>query len=179
MYEYPVLTCPNSQACLADGTLFMKSYGAQKIYCIPQPESKQSESFDNTVEVFQERLAELNIVRRQLQDQFDEIGRKLSMHAQVKSVDVARTQCLARITEFHNQIEVIENSRSGNKSNYDKDTGDKIELEISSLMIELSKRRRMAMNMVEQISEFSCISKKEVISDLGLETEAVGVFRGE
>lgn len=179
MYEYPVFTCQNSQACVADGTLFVKSYGAQKIYCIPQAGPVQSGSSDNPVEVLKERLADLNIVRRQLQDQCDEIGRRLRFHVQAKSVDMACSQCLAEIAAFHNQIAKIEYSRSGQESDHNEDTGDKIEEEISSLMSELNRRRRMAMNMVEQISEFSCISKKEVISDLGLETEAVGVFRGE
>jgi hypothetical protein len=106
---------------------------------------------------------ELNLCRNVLHEEME----THAIYSGYKLARVSKSEAISRITSLQQQILSIKSNR-GDAEVSIADVGE-IQCQIDSTILEIEKRKRIAKEMLDQISEQSGMSRSDLIGDLGLE----------
>ena len=159
--------------------LVVKSFGAQKIYCIKQ---EPTVSNDHETEALKLNLDGLRSQIAGLRSTNDDLPRGLSTIRSFTKAQKSKQDMLQSIEDLKNQISALKSARATNCEGGTADpglSGDALEAEQRLVESELEKRRRITMRMIGEICEQMNMSKSDLVGDLGLDMcESTHAVRG-
>ena len=155
---------------VTSGHLFAKSYGAQKIYCIIQvldTNLASTESKSDTEKVARE-LESLASTINSESESLDNLRKRISLQQQSRANADKESQLVEKLRVMHKQISLME-------SNYAEqgpfaDVGDELRATFDRISQELTRRKRIANELLGFLSETSETSRRDLIEELGLES---------
>jgi hypothetical protein len=159
--------------------LVVKSFGAQKIYCIKQEPTVSNDDESAALKV---KLDGLRYQVSVLRSTNDDLLRGLSTIRSFTQAQKSKQDMVQLIDDLKNQISTLKAARSAHPGDKIVDpglSGDALETEQRLVDSELEKRRRITMRMIGEICEQMNLSKSDLVGDLGLDMcESTFVVRG-
>jgi hypothetical protein len=147
----------------------VKAFGAQKIYCFKQEPSMQGG--DDAIGDLKERLASLTDQLSSARSSTQGTLEASAMFVHYRNALAMKSKLVSNLADLHRQILAIEESRPRNSSSAPV-SGDAIAAQLSQLQSERDKRKRIAKDIMGQVSEACGMSRSELAGDLGLELDA-------
>lgn len=155
---------------MESGVLVVKSFGAQKIYCVKQDTSLVSGVESGSSDALKSQLNESNCALIAVKAQLESINAQLFQFDQYAAACTRKSAFEKKLKSLREQVANIESSRSDVPAVTSSSSADELLAKIECMQRELSKRKRIATEMISVISEQCGMTRAEVTEDLGLET---------
>ncbi|KAM7532465.1 hypothetical protein Aperf_G00000132784 [Anoplocephala perfoliata] len=150
-----------------EDALVEKSYGKQKVFVVPQDKLPCAD--DSDLKAMDREIAAISGKVQQLKDQIK------SAESELKSVEssLSLEEAMKMNADIEAQIEEIrvKIAECGTEEPVTPEEFEKAETEQKSAVIEWRKRKRMAMDIVDGIAESYPKSRKQLMEDIGIETD--------
>ena len=152
-----------------DQLIVEKINGKQKIYFADQNNFEAID--DNQIKQIDEESEQLSREFKEVETELKSKESKLNSlknNRSLEEVSQELTQIKGEVNELENKLEAIDS----NSKDFDPELNDKIKSQRKALVTEWKKRKRMAVDMIDQIlSGDSSKPKKAFIEELGIETD--------
>ncbi|THD24702.1 ous-pairing protein 2 [Fasciola hepatica] len=153
---------------VAEGPLREKVYGKQKVFVFDQ---SRLPAFDEAELKSMEN--EINQLSRQLEEE-QQLVRSINSELRKVSSGLTKAEALAEMERIDQQLKSAESELSKLRQMGPSITEDQLEMVTRArdrYVSEWRKRKRMAMNIVDAVAEGYPKSKKQLIIDIGIETD--------
>ena len=128
------------------------------------------QSSDEGIEVLKRRVAEGTESLSSLREFLQSVIANSAVFIEYRQVCAAKAKLVASIAEIHRQILTLEGARS-EPVQPERGRSDDIEEQLTLYQAECERRRKIAKEMIGQVSEACGVSRSELVGDLGLEMD--------
>ena len=154
---------------VADKILVLKEYGKAKIYVInqdlyPDTSTEDLEKLDDQIKVRKEEMDKFQAQLKELQAEF----KKITVEPTNQELDDMIKKLEKEESELSKKVSVFENKKTKTISEEDMK---KIEQKCKVYETEWKKRKRGCMDMINTISDGMDKNKKDLIEEIGIETD--------
>ena len=154
---------------VADKILVLKEYGKAKIYVInqdlyPDTSTEDLEKLDDQIKVRKEEMDKFQAQLKELQAEF----KKITIEPTNQELDDMIKKLEKEESELSKKVSVFENKKTKTISEEDMK---KIEQKCKVYETEWKKRKRGCMDMINTISDGMDKNKKDLIEEIGIETD--------
>jgi len=158
------------------GILVAKQYGAQRIFCLKQTTSDSNGSFQqSTVEIsllhLQAKLESVTVELEKAILDLDDMKIRHALIHQHESLTKRERELKEKLQDLHRQVHALESARCPSTPSTVFEDSSELERKLCGIAGEVTKRKRIANDMIGFISEISGTSRRDIIDDLGLEIE--------
>ncbi|KAA0191698.1 ous-pairing protein 2, partial [Fasciolopsis buskii] len=153
---------------VAEGSLKEKLYGKQKVFVFDQ--SKLPAFDEDELKSLENEVSQLS---RQLEEE-QQLVKSLDSELRRVSSGLTKAEALAELERIDQELQSTQSEVSKLRQRGPRITEDQLNTAIQArdrFVVEWRKRKRMAMDIIDAIAEGYPKSKKQLIIDIGIETD--------